>query len=146
MFCIFWFLQICNINYFNGFLKIYIVFVFIFLCVVVVLNIVIFWILFGKEDIGYGNKICFIDNNFLRLVIFIIFVCLMCLLNLLFFVIIIIFIRKVFNVLENKFIRSEFRIFCCLFIIIGILWVFQIIDGYFFFLIFLYVMIVINSF
>nr|XP_034311804.1 adhesion G-protein coupled receptor G2 [Crassostrea gigas] len=145
MFRIFRFSQICNTNHSNGLLKIYIVSVSIFPCVVVVLNIVISWILSGKEDVGYGNKICFIDNKFLRLATFTIPVCLMCLLNLLFFVITIISIRKVPNVPENKSIRSEFRIFCRLFTITGIPWVLQIIDGYLPFSTFSYVTTVINS-
>lgn len=145
MFRIFRFSHICTTNHFNGLLKIYIVVVSIFPCVVVVLNIVISWILSGKEDVGYGNKICFIDNKFLRLATFTIPVGLMCLLNLVFFVITIISIRKVPDVPENKSIRSEFRIFCRLFTITGIPWVLQIIDGYLPFSTFSYVTTIINS-
>lgn len=145
MFRIFRFSQLYNNNHFNGLLKVYTVFVIIFPCVVVVLNIVLSWILSGKENVGYGNKNCFIDNKFSRLATFTIPVGLMCLLNSLFFVVTIVSIRKVPNVPENKSIRSEFRIFCRLFTITGIPWVLQIIDGYLPFSTFSYVTSIINS-
>lgn len=86
MYRIFRFPQIYNNSHLNGLLKVYIIFVTTLPCLVVVaLNIIISWILPGKEDVGYGNKNGFIDNKFSRLATFTMPVGLMCSLIFIFF-------------------------------------------------------------
>ncbi|XP_052687425.1 uncharacterized protein LOC128166354 [Crassostrea angulata] len=129
----------------NDIFRVYIAFITLLPCVVVVLNIIISWQVSDNGIIGYGNRMCFIDNTYLRLASFIIPVGIMCLSSLFFFVRTIISIKRVPNVPGNQSVRNEFGIFCRLFTITGITWVLQIIDGFLPFTTFSYISSIINS-
>ncbi|XP_034304496.2 G-protein coupled receptor Mth2-like [Magallana gigas] len=140
--------QFSNINTSDGFnkiLRVYITFITISPCVVVVLNIIISWQVSGNGDIGYGNRRCFIDNPYSRLASFIIPIGVICICSLLFFVRTIISIKRVPNIPGNQSVRNEFGIFCRLFTITGIAWALQIIDGFLPFSTFSYISSIINS-
>nr|XP_034317521.1 G-protein coupled receptor Mth2-like [Crassostrea gigas] len=146
MYRIFKFSNIYTRNGFNNILIVYIGFITIFPCVVVVLNSIISWqISSGDGDIGYGNRRCFIDNTYSRLASFIIPIGVMCICSLFFFVRTIISIKSVPKVPGNQCVRNEFVIFCRLFTITGITWVLQIIDGFLPFSTFSYISSIINS-
>lgn len=129
----------------NDIFRVYIAFITLLPCVVVVLNIIISWQVSDTGIIGYGNRMCFIDNTYSRLASFIIPVGIMCLSSLFFFVRTIISIKRVPNVPGNQSVRNEFGIFCRLFTITGITWVLQIIDGFLPFTTFSYISSIINS-
>lgn len=145
MYRIFQFSNMNTSNGFNNILRLYLAFITILPCVVVVLNIIISWQVSDSGIIGYGNRMCFIDNTYSRLASFIIPVGIMCLSSLFFFIRTIISIKRVPKVPENQSLRNEFVIFCRLFTITGITWVLQIIDGFLPFTTFSYISSIINS-
>lgn len=112
---------------------------------IIALNIVISWLVLGNGDVGYGNRMCFIDNPYSRLASFIIPLGVMCICSLSFFVKTINSIRNVPKVPGNQSVRNEFVIFFRLFTITGITWVLQIIDGFLPFSTFSYISSIINS-
>nr|XP_034311807.1 G-protein coupled receptor Mth2-like [Crassostrea gigas] len=134
-----------NSRYHLNNIQAYMVFITFLPCMIIALNILISWLVLGNGDVGYGNRMCFIDNPYSRLASFIIPLGVMCICSLFFFVKTIISIRNVPKVPGNQSVRNEFVIFCRLFTITGITWVLQIIDGFLPFSTFSYISSIINS-
>jgi hypothetical protein len=91
-------------------------------------NSAIVYLLSG--DVGYGIKVCFVDNTISNIVTFVVPLSLVCLVNT------VLFLHTIFKIRPNKTIRktkkstSEVIIFGKLFSLTGCVWILQIIDGF----------------
>jgi hypothetical protein len=97
--------------------------------IVVAGNATIVYILYG--DIGYGKKVCFVDNRISNIVTFVFPLSFICLVNT------VLFFHTISKIQINKTIRkskqdtSELIIFGKLFSLTGSVWIMQVIDGFF---------------
>jgi hypothetical protein len=95
---------------------------------VVVGNAAVVYLLSG--DLGYGKRVCFVDNTISNIVTFVVPLSLVCLVNT------VLFLHTMFKIRLDKTIRkskqntSELIIFGKLFSLTGCVWILQIVDGF----------------
>jgi hypothetical protein len=92
-------------------------------------NAMVVYLLHG--DVGYGRKVCFVDNMISNIVTFVFPLSFVSLVNTVLFLHTISKIRIDKTIRKSKQDMSEVKIFAKLFSLTGSVWIFQVIDGFF---------------
>lgn len=95
------------------------------------INIIVHLVISGGKNTGYGGRTCFINHKLSLILTFLVPVTGICLSNIVLFSITVFHIWKTPRIQSNKPERREFFIYIKLFVITGILSIFQIIDSFF---------------
>ncbi|XP_062592544.1 LOW QUALITY PROTEIN: probable G-protein coupled receptor Mth-like 3 [Saccostrea cucullata] len=106
----------------------YILFCYMLPVTIISLNVILSYVI--NCSIGYGKRICFVENFVQNIVTFIVPLLLTCVSNLFLFVLIIINIDVDKNIQKSKDNKSELVIFIKLFCLTGSVWILQVIDSF----------------
>lgn len=121
-------------------------YVFGFLGGIVVVYFIVNVILLEGILMGYENKQGLVNDKIVFIVMVIVLLFLICISNLVFFFVMVYQIRNILYVQKNQRQMVEVWVYVKLFVLIGFMWIFQIVDVFLFLFVFFYVVVIFNGF
>lgn len=121
-------------------------YVFGFLGGIVVVYFIVNVILLEGILMGYENKQGLVNDKIVFIVMVIVLMFLICISNLVFFFVMVYQIRNILYVQKNYRQMVEVWVYVKLFVLIGFMWIFQIVDVFLFLFVFFYVVVIFNGF
>lgn len=121
-------------------------YVFGFLGGIVVVYFIVNVILLEGILMGYENKQGLVNDKIVFIVMVIVLMFLICISNLVFFFVMVYQIRNILYVQKNQRQMVEVWVYVKLFVLIGFMWIFQIVDVFLFLFVFFYVVVIFNGF
>lgn len=120
-------------------------YVFGFLGCIVVVYFIVNVILLEGILMGYENKQGLVNDKIVFIVMVIVLLFLICISNLVFFFVMVYQIRNILYVQKNYRQMVEVWVYVKLFVLIGFMWIFQIVDVFLFLFVFFYVVVIFNG-